>query len=449
MRNARLPFALALLISVTIWVSREARANPLDSFGFGSRAIAMGSAAAADSTDFSAVYYNPAGLAGSEGLSFSIGYSHASHNLAMNGRDNDVDSARGIVGGFVAPGSLFGMPFAFGIATHLPDERISRIRTMAQEQPRWELYDNPQLLYLSTALSLRPLPFMEIGIGISYLAATRGRVDISGSLDISQPYDSKLRHEVDADLRSVRYPQAGLRFLLGKGFKLGVAYREGARLKLKLDTHLSGQVDAFGLEIPARYSLSSSNVGVFIPRQAIIGSSFDGLDRRLVVNVDMVWQNWSAYESSVSRSIAELDVKAPEGLPVTIPDNPKPTEIIPPRFHDRLVPRIGAEYQGFRSEAVEVPFRIGYIYERSPAPPQRERTNFVDADRHILSVGTGLRLIRPILELPGDLRLDIHGQYSILPERLMHKKNPADFIGDYRAGGNIVALGATLSAGFP
>lgn len=439
---------MAVCIASTI--ALEARANPLDSFGLGSRSIAMGSAVAADSTDFSAVYYNPAGLVARKGPDFSIGYMHAGHSLSMNGRDNDVDSARGIVGGFVVPGSIAGLPFAFGIATHLPDERISRIRTLRQEQPRWELYDNrSQLLYLSTALSIRPFRFLEVGFGISYLAATRGRLDISGTADIAQPYDSQLRHEIRADLSSVRYPQAGLRVHLGKNATVALAYRGEARLLLELDTLLEGQIEALGLEIPASYSLRSSNVGVFIPRQAVLGTSIQALDDRLTVNLDITWMNWSAYESSVSRSIANLDVELPKGLPVTIPDSPKPTVIIPPNFQDRLVPRLGAEYVLPIEEDIELPLRAGYAYQKSPVPPQVGATNFVDTDRHGFSLGLGLRLIRPLEELPGDLRLDGHLHYSLLPERIMLKESPADFIGDYRAGGGILALGATMSVGFP
>lgn len=439
-----------LALATSSVAASEASANPLDTFGFGSRATSMGSAVVADTTDFSAVYYNPAGLVGAKGPDFSIGYLHASHRLAMNGHDNHVDAVHGIVGGFVSPGKIASLPFGFGLALHLPDNRISRIRTMRQEQPRWELYDNrSQLLYLSTAISIRPLPFLDVGIGLTHLAKTRGRLEITGSADIAHPNDSQLRHEVMADLKTVRYPQAGLRLHLGDDVSVGLAYRAQTRLDLELDTKLEGQVDAMGLEIPAAYSLSSRNVGVFIPRQVSLGSSVKLLERRLTVNLDVTWMGWSAYESAVSRSITELDVKIPEGLPVTIPPNPKPTEIIPPNFRDNFVPRVGIEYMASVGEDIEIPLRAGYFYERSPVPPQTALTNFVDTDRHVLSAGTGVRLLRPIAELPGDVRLDVHGQYSMLPERVTRKDNPADFIGDYRASGSILAAGANLSVGFP
>lgn len=443
--------AVALLAGLAACLlSTVASANPLDTYGFGSRAVAMGSAVVADAHDFAAVYFNPSGLVQAKGPDFSVGYSYASHALSMNGEDSRVESARGLDFGFVMPGELGSLPFAFGLALHLPDERISRIRTRRQEQPRWELYDNrSQLLYFGAAVAIRPLPWLDIGAGLTHLAATRGRLDISGKADITHSYDSQLRHEVRADLVTVRYPQAGLRVRVSDDLALGLAYREQARLELELDTRLEGDVDALGLEIPARYTLTSKNVGVFIPRQASLGSSLSLFAKRLRVDAEITWRNWSSYESSVSRSTADLDVKVPEGLPVTIPESPKPTEILPPRFRDRFIPRLGAEYLAGLGPHLEIPFRAGYFFERSPVPPQTGVTNFVDGDRHVFSLGTGFRLIEPLAELPGDLRLDLHAQYAWLPERAHLKESPADFVGDFRAGGQIVALGTTLSLGFP
>lgn len=55
---------LALAVSVGALASAShARANPLDTFGFGSRGTAMGGAQSADVSDYTAGYYNPAGLA--------------------------------------------------------------------------------------------------------------------------------------------------------------------------------------------------------------------------------------------------------------------------------------------------------------------------------------------------------------------------------------------------
>jgi long-chain fatty acid transport protein len=91
---------------------------------------------------------------------------------------------------------------------------------------------------------------------------------------------------------------------------------------------------------------------------------------------------------------------------------------------------------------VKVPVRAGYAFERSPIPPQTGETNFVDADRHTVSVGVGVEV--PVLRVA----VDAHAAISILPERIMMKQSPANLTGDYRAEGQMVNLGGTISGIF-
>src|ERR1700693_967811 len=116
--RARLVLACAAVWGALLW-SAEASANPLDVFGFGSRETAMGGAVSADVSDFSACYYNPAGLARAHGLEGGIGYFRADHSLSMNGKDSGVDPVKGMSGGAVVPGKLFELPFAVGVGFHI------------------------------------------------------------------------------------------------------------------------------------------------------------------------------------------------------------------------------------------------------------------------------------------------------------------------------------------
>ncbi len=458
----RLSCAAASLLALL--AAGRARAHSPDTYGFGSRGASMGGALAADATDFSASYYNPAGLAGATGLGLSIGYGHASNRLRFNDRGSGVRDVHGLSGGLVVPGEVLGVPFAFGLATFLPDDGLSRIKAIRQETPRWELYDDRlSILFLAANIAVRPLPFLELGGGVAFLASTRGRFSVTGRADALSPYDSALRHEVDADLTSIRYPQLGARVRAGALGFVGVVYRREAKLPLSIDARLRGIVDFAGIEVPLLYELESRTVDAFLPQQVVVGASFQRIEG-LRVNLDVTWVNWSAYESPVARTRAHLEAAPPPDLPLDLPDDPRPTSVVPLRFADRLVPRLGVEYvvvaagglrkvagqgaQGGARRAVEIPLRAGYVYERSPVPPQRGVTNYIDADRHTMSLGAGAVLNRPLEELPGSLRIDLHGQLSVLPEVIVEKDNPADFVGDYRAGGTMVNLGATVTAAF-
>jgi long-subunit fatty acid transport protein len=444
----RLGFAIALGVGLTC---ASASASPVDTFGLGSRSTAMAGAVSADTRDFSANYYNPSGLALARGLDVSVGYMYAAHHLEMNGEDSRVDPVRGIVGGLVVPGSIGFLPFAFGIATHLSDDRLSRARATRQEDPRWVMYDNrTQLLYLSANLAIRPVEWLSIGGGLTYLAATRGAFEITGTAVLpagqKTEYDSQLRHEVDADLTSVRYPEVGITVRPLENLDLSLVYRHKAEIRLDIDAELRGQVDATLLKVPARYTLESNTINAYVPRQVVVGESFRPLDA-LSVNVDVTWVNWAAWESPVSRSRTTLDVNVPASV-IELPPDPKPTKLEDPGFENRIVPRIGVEYRLEPAHDFVVPLRAGYFYEHSPVPPQTGITNYVDTDRHAFSVGAGFVMIEPGAVLPGNLRFDAHAQWSLLPTRVTLKDNPADYVGDYRAKGSILNVGATVSLGF-
>jgi long-subunit fatty acid transport protein len=441
----RLGIAATALLAAGLF-SAAASANPLGTYGYGSRETSLAGAVTADTSTFSAVFYNPAGLAMGEKLDLSLGYFRVDQRLLIDGKDTDTDPVRGIVGGLSAPGKLFGVPFAFGVATHLPDDRLSRVRTLRQEIPRWELYHNrAQILFVGAMLAVRPVKWLSIGGGIAFLSSTRGSLGITGQASIESPYDSQLRHEVDADLTTVRIPIVGVRVEPHRRVSLGITYRGESKLDLRLTADIHGQVYVESLKttVPVRYTLTSQSFDAFHPRQIALGGSVLITDR-VRGNLDLVYTQWSAYKSATSLTTSHLDIEL-KGL---APPDPKPTVVRDPGFHDTIAPHLGVEITAIDGTTVKIPVRLGYAYERSPVPPQTGATNFVDSDRHTLAFGTGIRLSSLLPELPSDIRLDVHGAYMVFPERKVKKDSPADFVGDYVASGHQTNVGATLGMGF-
>ena len=440
--------ASAAFAVLALAVPRVALANPPDTYGFGSRETAMGNAASADSRGFAANYYNPANLVLSRGLELSVGYFRADHTLQMNGLDTGVDPVKGINGGLVVPGHLFGIPFAFGLAVHLPDDRISRVRALRQEQPRWELYDNRnQRLFLAANLAVEVFPWLQIGAGLSFMSSTRGKLDISGSANVLQPDESQLRHEVDADLTAIRYPHAGVRVALSESIALAAVYRGEFQLGLDLGAHLSG--DIAGLTT-ALYELETRSVNNFLPQQAVLGGSWL-LTKDVRASFDATWVNWSAYVPPVAQLDVVLDIPPPAGgWPPTItpPTAPAPTRISPLRMHDRVIPHFGGEWRVVNTRRFDGFFRGGYEYSKTPIEPQTGLTNYVDRDRHTFSLGLGLTARGLARELPAAVSLDLHAALSELISATTLKASAGDFVGDYTARGRIVNLGLTLTVAF-
>lgn len=438
-----------LVAAATLFVASPAAANPPDTYGFGSRETAMGGAMAADVHGFAAGYYNPAALARSRGLEIGLGYFRASHHLAMNGDDNDVDPVKGLNGGLVAPGRLFDVPFAFGLALHLPDDRVSRVRALRQEQPRWELYDNRnQRLYLAANLAIQPFRWLWIGGGLSFMSSTRGRLDIGGRADVFASDDSRLRHEVDADLTAIRYPQAGVRVALGERAALAAVYRGEFQLSLDLNAHIFGDISAF---TTALYDLHTVSVNNFLPRQVVLGGAFDIVPERLKGTLDLTWIQWSAYVAPVARVDAVLDIPAPAGgwpASITPPTSPAAPRIEPLVMADRLVPRLGVEWRALASSSGEGFVRAGYEFAKSPIAAQTGLTNYVDRDRHTIAFGLGATFTDLVEVLPGRLSIDAHLQWSELVTETTFKASPGDLVGDFTAGGRIIAIGMSTTFAF-
>ena len=75
-----------------------ASANPLDSFGLGSRAMSLGSALTASGGGAYAAYYNPAGASLLKDPTFSLGYHYASLDMQIDDQSVPLEPARGTDG---------------------------------------------------------------------------------------------------------------------------------------------------------------------------------------------------------------------------------------------------------------------------------------------------------------------------------------------------------------
>ena len=153
-------------------------------------------------------------------------------------------------------------------------------------------------------------------------------------------------------------------------------------------------------------------------------------------------------EATIDTPSKRLGVSLPPGSKLQLPEDPKRVTVIPPAFENRLVPRLGVEWRAVDNDTLAVDLRGGYAYERSPFPPQRGATNFVDNDRHAISLGAGLELrdLQPTMD--GMLRFDAHFVYYALPTRVHQKTSPIDPVGDYTSGGNQFGFGVQMEALF-
>lgn len=428
--------ALAIALGCSLGLPGRAAATPVDALGYGARSKAMGGAAAAQAEDYSANYYNPSQLARFERLELSVGYTHASFALESNSQPSHVSPVDAWMFGLVAPGRIAGIPVAFGMAAQLPQGFLSRSETIRESDPYWVFYEaRMQLLYTSINLALMPVEGWSIGVGTASLATTRGGFQIRGTTvatGFGSKYESELDHEIDATLVSTRYPQVSTSLALDD-LNFGLSYREEASLDTivaaSLHTVVEGKVNGEpALQIPIRYDVVVRSVKMFIPRQLNLAGAWTR--KRLRLELDLTWYDWSSYQSPVSSTATEFEADPPEGVMINLPEAPNVPPPKDPRFEDRLVPRIGAEYTFPLGAALELPLRAGYVYEATPVPPQTGSTSFLDSTRHLLSVGAGMQVrgLDPVLA--GGLRLDLALQWGLLEQRDQTKLNGDDLSTD-------------------
>lgn len=442
----RIVLFAALLVGLA--TATTARANPLDTFGFASRSTSLGGAVAADVEDASAVYYNSAGLARGSHLRIMLGYVRDHSRLAINGADSNVEPIAGTNIGIVAPIPIGRTRLAFGLGVHLPDQRISRTRSVLTDRPRWEMYDTrPHKIFLSMGLAFQPVRYVRIGGGITFQSPSALALNLRGSADFFSPESSTLEHEFRGNLLSVRYPHAGIQVDPHPRISIGLAYRGRLTVRTKLDASVLGQITGLGAPVPLSFSLQNLGVTTYFPQQVVLSLVARPIDG-LRLGFDLQWLDWSGHPSLIANDTVALSLTLPPGFGLTLPGEIRGRKPIAMGMQDRIVPRFGAEYRLVDNDTLALDLRAGYLYERTPFPVQRATTNFVDNDRHTVSLGVGVELrdLRPTL--PGSLRIDAHLVYAHMPERTHTKLSPADPVGDYTSSGDQFGFGATMEVLF-
>ncbi len=440
---------LVLVLVLVLVLETVAAGSDTDVFGLGSRPIALGNAYTALATDWTAPYYNPAGLAAAPGPTLGGGVSYADYEMrfktASGGAALEHDAERvpplsAVFGGFStrlgAEGTILGR-FAAGIAAFVPTRHTLTldVETGAGD-PGYFLYGpHRDRLNVLPGIAFRiPLPgdlertqTLAIGVAANVLFNAEGEqtFDLSGGAT-----SETVVTDIDADYNIS--PNVGLFYWPLEGLSVGLTYRaensSGSEINVIIDLTGTGQ-SAFPLDL--RW------VTLFQPQQVQAGVAIDPTEA-LTFSLDLTWYDWSSFEDpfiTVGTIVAQTD----------------------PDFHDTFVPRLGVEVE----PGAGVALRLGYFYEPSPVPTQRGATNLVDLDKHVASFGVGWTYwtTRPSIvrgeggalsevEEPWNaFSIDAFFQWHHLVEETVTKNDPASSGGvgaAYEASGEIYNFGISF-----
>ena len=441
---SRIALACALVASGT---AATVEANPLDAFGYGARAQALGSAYSAVADDSAANYYNPAGLARARSLRIDLGYQIARPLVEVSGKRQSLLDTRGLTAGVVLPGTLAGVRFAFGVALFLPDQHVTRIRVLSFDQPRLHMYDNrTQRLYLAANLAVHIYRGLYLGGGLAFMSRSSGTVYLRGRVGISDPERSELTSSINQDLFAIRYPQAGLLFEVNSHLALALTYRHRFALDLEQGFQIEAQVaDPGQRPVVDKGTLKelARSVDLFQPWQLVAAAA--ARFSKVQVSFDVTYARWREQPPPAAVFTLDLDI----GQLTDLVRLPKSKDYPPVGFRDLLIPALGLEWRALDGLGpLSLDARAGYRYEGSPIPEQDGDSSFGDSDKHIFSVGLGAELagISKILRRP--IAFDGYFGLTYLPVRVFRKADPRSAVGDFTVAGFVLQGGVQTRLSF-
>ena len=374
-----------LAVAIGLAMPGPVLANPFDVYGLGARSSAMGNAGTAIADDFSATYYNPAGLAlaqptFSAGLTLTYddvairlkerpaGYDlpdlgskspliPTKYRLSTRGDTTDIPATYALhLGGVVAP---WIDQLRFGFAAGLPVGSVGE-QTARFSDEREQYFSNrldfellghrQQQMSVLLGAGFRVTDWLAVGIGLSLLpnSTTNAGVYLADS-----GHQDQIQMAVQNNQKWNPTMHAGLMLTPSSRWQFGMAWR--GQNAFNLDIHNEVQIKGFqgtssGFPIPQ----SAHFVMNFTPHQFVAGAAYKS--GSVLGTVDVIRSLWSHYVDTVGD---------------------------PAGFIDTWSVRMGGQWQATE----QTQLYAGLRYEQTPVQDQTGRTNYVDNDRVGVSGG--------------------------------------------------------------
>lgn len=429
-----------------------------DTYAFGSRALSLGGAFTAVADDYSAAFYNPAGLAQLSGNQITIDYLYTSPKIdvkTLDGQDlvirlpdgqtkNDPTQHSGgkgfnlaipILGIALDVNKMANLPFhvQVGVGASLPEKfsSVYRVNSNPPDQPQLFRYgDDIDRLHAAISVGIEVIKdLLYVGGGCQAMLYGEARIHVDGMNVTTDPEKSQTVSEVSIPAILKFDPVAGLLFTpMNKKLKIGVSFREKQELEI---TPVSATLTIDGLP-DATLAMIMGIKSFFNPREYSLGCSYDFGGFMLSGEVNL--QEWSDYRYSRSHTAQDST-----GKPYFEGD---------PDFSNTVNYRLGIEYRLNKKTSL----MLGYCHQPTPIPNQSGRiTNYIDMDKDMVSLGGQYSLSLPSL-LSKPLTLNGVIQYQKLKEYTVNKDGISGDNGgvtwidqeSYKVSGDAYAFGISM-----
>lgn len=374
-RKPYLGFLMAAALATAL-APVSARAAGFALLQQGTAAMGQGNAFVAEANDPSAIFYNPAGINQLKRPELYIGTVYNYPDREFHGPGGQFAQTNHriyrtpsiyLVYPFhdrVAAGIGFFVPFGLGSVWH-PGWTGRYITT----------FSSLKTYNLNPVLSVRVMKNLSIAMGPNFFWSSvelkrKIPLAVDTPLGVVQLPDGEARLEGDGK---------GIGFNLGalyepvSGVKLGLSYRSSISVNHKGDLEL-----ALPRPLPGQPKIGGTAKLTF-PPSITTGISISRLPP-FTFNFDVTWTGWSSFD--------RLDIKL--GRAIVSHGVLTSTITLPKNWRDAWAFRFGTNYR----VSDRMKLRLGYIYDLTPVPDDTFDPQLPDANRHIFTLGSDLKIWR-------------------------------------------------------
>jgi long-chain fatty acid transport protein len=377
---------LAFLLVTALVAAGPATAAGFSIFEAGSRATAMGGAFVGQADDLSAMFYNPAGLAGQvekgqlkamagvtliipkaelvEGYDPYPGQGYSSKMADQFFFPPNVYAAYGLS---ECVSLSFGTWFPFGLATKW-DEPDFRGRYLSQ-------YVDLKQFAASLQIAWKINDVISVGAGPEMRFST---VKLQRKVPLFNPYTNRVVDAAHADIRGDLEMDltfaAGIKLNPTPAFSIGASYHgavdadfQGDATFYQLSTGYADLDAAFASKVPVNKPVPVATT-IQAPAQWQLGLAYDF--GKVEVSAAGTYTEWSAFDTTV------LQFDPVDGKQI-------PTSTLPHDWENVWAYRFGVKWQ--TSDTFEL--MGGYVYDETPEPDGDVGPLLPDANRNGFSVG--------------------------------------------------------------
>jgi long-chain fatty acid transport protein len=332
----------------------------------GTAAMAQGNAFVAEASDASAIFYNPAGLNQLKSTQVYQGTfgNYPDREFSGGGLSSETNHRlyhsmsfyiAGPVHDRVAVGIGYFSPF--GLGTVWPPTWAGRYITT---------YSSLKTYNLNPVVSVKVLKNLSLAAGFNVMWSS---VELKRKTQVLGGVMRDAETRLDGEGAGYGY-NLGALFEPVSGVKLGVSYRSGIPIKYHGEVNLILQPP---LNVLSQSTSGSANLN--FPASVTMGVNYSRF-KPWAFEFDATWTGWSSYD--------EFRVK------LNRPLGGNNRVVVPKNWNDVWAFRFGTSYE--IKEGMKI--RAGYIYDLTPVPDETFDPQVPDANRHIFTVGSELKVWR-------------------------------------------------------